>query len=934
MKKITLLAALLSLGMAWSQTITIKANSFEEPGAPGGSYTDLGDATMAHDLVNNTGEPLVDFTSTGGEIGFDASYVPYDTPGVGLTDGDFVGVTDFTGDVTAYTDGVQGYQLSDVDGNMIVEFDIVDFAGFINNSVSIDYFVNGTGYEGDGTLNESGSDRMRIYVRDLTNATEINILNTEGSDINDLMIEDSWITGTVSVPDNITAQLVVEVRTNAGSEALYLDNVLFEGEETIPLVEVEFQDSFASISEDDNSIEITVTPSAAPAQTATVDVVLIQGGTAVEGTHFNYATAETLTFPAGISTSQSITIPVTDNTSDTSDLFFVLELQNETNTVIGANNLFSVYILDDDTEVPAGDDSELNINFLSSYLVDAAGTAEISAFDATSQQLFVTNDDKIEVLDFSDPDNIFSLATVFVSDFGADAVQSIATDGNGLVAAALSVDPATDAGIVIISDTDGNSPVGVFVGSLPDMLTFTPDGSKIVVANEGEPNDDYSIDPEGTISVIDVSGGLGNISQSDVTTLDFNAFDSQQAALEAAGVRIYGPGATVSQDLEPEYIAVSSDSQKAYVTLQENNAYAIVDLVALEITDVISFGLKDHSQLPNSLDLSDETDFIFDATWPVKGMYMPDAIAFYEVDGVSYIVTANEGDAREYDTYEEERKIDDSDYVLDAGIFSNIDILELETNLAEINVTNASGDIDNDGEFEEIHVFGGRSFSIFNADTGALVYDSGNDFEVITAADPVYGAIFNASNSNNNLKNRSDNKGPEPEGVIVQEIQGETYAFVLLERIGGVMVYNITDPANPVFLEYENSRDATPGGPEMGDLGPEGVVYIAPEDNSTEKGLLVISNEVSATLSIYSIENDIILGVNDFEVAENGFAMYPNPTEDRIFFSEPGSYRLYDLGGRLIKQVNDAASLEVATLSSGTYFITNTTGITRKLIIK
>lgn len=711
---------------------------------------------------------------------------------------------------------------------------------------------------------------------------------------------------------------------NIGSPGDALPNVPFT---------VQFEIAFTSISESDNSVEIAIIPNEAPDQIAAVEVALISGGTAQEGTHFNFVSTTTVFFPIGQTGPQNVTIPITDNNVDGGDLFFVLQLQNGNNAEIGGLDVFSVYILDDDTVVPEGDATEIDLSYLTSYEVDATGTAEITAFDAASQRLFVVNADKIEVLDFSDPINISSIATINVSDFGGSSVQSIATS-NGLVAAALSVDPVTDPGIVVISDANGDTPVLLQVGVLPDMLTFSPDGNLLLVANEGQPSGDYMTDPEGSVTVIDVSGGLGNISQTNVTELDFNDFDAQQGALEAAGVRIYGPGATVSQDLEPEYIAVSSDSQKAYVSLQENNAYAIIDLGNLEITEILSYGLKDHSQVANTLDLSDEPSFIFDASWPVKGMYMPDAIAFYEVDGVQYIVTANEGDARDYNAYSEERKIGDADYILDPNVFSDIDILGMENNLGDINVTSASGDIDNDGDYDEIHIFGGRSFSIFNAETGALVYDSGNDFEVITAADSVYGAIFNASNSNNSPKNRSDNKGPEPEGVTIVDIQGESYAFILLERIGGVMAYNISDPTSPIFLEYENNRDATPGGNEMGDLGPEGIVYIAPEDNATEKGVLVISNEVSATLGIYTIEKDIILGINEFELANDEFIMIPNPASDRVFFSKPGTYSLHDITGRFIKKAVEASSLDISEITSGTFFLTNTNGTTRKLIIK
>jgi len=713
---------------------------------------------------------------------------------------------------------------------------------------------------------------------------------------------------------------------------IILSALILSGLYSFAQTEVNFSEEYDSVGEADGSITISVEPSAAPVVEGTVDVNFIPVGTAVGGTHFTFSTV-TLTFPVGSTDEQEFTIPIINNSSDDSDLFFVIELDNAVNLDLGDDDIMAIYILDDDTEVPAGDDSELNINYLDSYLVDADGTAEISAYDPVNQTIFITNDDKIEVVDFSAPQNIAPIVTINVGDFGGDAVQSVAIS-NGIAAYAISVDPNTDNGVVVFTDTSGGNPAVVEVGSLPDMITFSPDGNLLLVANEGEPNDDYTIDPEGSVSVIDVSGGLGNITQDNVTTLNFNAFDGQQATLEAAGVRIYGPGATVSQDLEPEYIAISDNSERAYVALQENNAYAIVDLVNLEITDVISFGLKDHSLSENSLDVSDETDFIFNASWPIFGMYMPDAIAYYEVNGTGYIVTANEGDAREYDTFEEEVKIDDADYDLDPTIFQNVDILSLESNLAEINITNASGDIDGDGDFDEIHVFGGRSFSIFNAETGALVYDSGNDFEVITANDPTYGAIFNASNSNNNLKNRSDNKGPEPEGVIVEEINGEFYAFILLERIGGMMVYNISDPSNPVFLEYENNRDATPGGNEDGDLGPEGVFYVDPDDSPTANGLIVISNEVSATLSIYSIDNDI-LSTSDFNInATESFKIYPNPADNIIFFNTPGNYSLYDVMGRLIQSQKNTGSMRVDTLTEGIYVIVNENGDSQKLIIK
>jgi len=227
MKKITLLAALFIGAVSFAQ---VAGTSFEEPALFPGQYTDTGDPNTAHDLVNNTDEPLVDYTNTGAELGFDASYAPYDTPGEGLTDGDFVGVTDFAPTPSdPYTDGTQGYQISDVDGNYTLTFDAVDLTGVANPAISLDYFISETGYEGDGTSNESGSDRLRIYLRDLTNSTEIDILNTEGNDINDLGIEGAWITGNAVLTSNTNVQLVIEARTNASAEAFFFDNIIFSG---------------------------------------------------------------------------------------------------------------------------------------------------------------------------------------------------------------------------------------------------------------------------------------------------------------------------------------------------------------------------------------------------------------------------------------------------------------------------------------------------------------------------------------------------------------------------------------------------------------------------------------------------------------------------------------------------------------------------------
>ncbi len=692
--------------------------------------------------------------------------------------------------------------------------------------------------------------------------------------------------------------------------------------------QIAFDEAILSVNEDAVSVDVVLNISQAPSGDATVQVSLNMVGTASEGTHFTFANT-TVTFTDGSTTSQTVNIPIIDNATDDSDLYFVLQLSNPSNASIG-NSRSSIYILDDDTAVPAGNSVPVDANYLTSYLVDANGTAEIGAYDPVNQLLFVTNDDRVEVLDFSDVNNIAPVSTLQQAGFGG--VQSVAVSGN-LVAVAHAAATTTDPGSVFFYELPALTNVtSVTVGALPDMLTFTPDGTRVLVANEGEPSDDYTIDPEGSVSVIDVSGGFAGITQASVTNIDFNGFDNDLVNLQNSGVRIYGPGATVSQDLEPEYVAVSDDSQIAYVVLQENNAYATIDLTNNTVTAITAFDLKDNSLPENSLDTSDDTDFIFNASWPIFGMIMPDGIDSFNIGGTNYLITANEGDARDYGGYAEERNIGDSDYVLDPTVFPNADILGLNANLGALTLTVASGDTDGDGDFDQIHAFGGRSFSIYEADSGNFVYDSGNDFEVITAADTTYGAIFNASNSNNSFKNRSDNKGPEPEAVIVEEFNGNYYAFILLERIGGVMIYDVTDPTAPIFLQYLNSRGAVEGANESGDLGPEGIILIRANESPNGLPLLVITNEVSATLSIYTLDNPV-LGLQELSDDES-FTMFPNPAAERVNFSKEDDYRLYDYSGRLVKQVSNATEMSLSGLSSGVYIINNSNGTPKKLVVK
>lgn len=686
-----------------------------------------------------------------------------------------------------------------------------------------------------------------------------------------------------------------------------------------------FVSEYVFVSESAGQASVQVALSNASDQVVTATVSVVSGaGSAEAGTDFTF-TSQTIEFPANAADPVSVNIPLTDDAQARNDRFLVLELSDVTGASLGTMGTQTIYITDDEQSAPSASEA-LDITHLSSYLVDASGSAEIVAHDPVSQRLFVVNSTatKLAILDFSNPEAISQIAMIDMTAYGIGAT-SVAFS-NGLVAATVE-GPNFQNGKVVFMDIDGANVQTVEAGVLPDMAVFTPDGSKLLTANEGQPNSDYSVDPEGTISVIDVSGGLGNITQANVSHINFNAFDSQMAELKAQGIRIFGPGASVSQDLEPEYITVSADGTQAWVSLQENNAVGVIDLTNNTITDLLPLGTKDHSLPQNAFDSSDQNGEIFMANWPVKGVYMPDAMANFTIGGQAYLITANEGDAREYDNMEEEMKVGDAEYVLDPSVFPNADILKKNFNLGRLAVTSVSGDTDGDGDYDEIHAFGGRSFSIWNASTGEQVFDSGSDFERITAADPEFGALFNASNDNGNFKNRSDNKGPEPEGVTVAEINGATYAFIALERIGGIMVYDVTNPAAPVFVAYKNTRTANGG-----DLGAEGIIYIAAADSPTNTGLVVVANEVSATISVFSVNND--LSVTEHTAAATAFA-YPNPVRNgQLFFAQPVNAELFDLSGRKVMTKNNAAWLDMHGLQKGVYLVRANGKVTQKIVLE
>ena len=523
-------------------------------------------------------------------------------------------------------------------------------------------------------------------------------------------------------------------------------------------------------------------------------------------------------------------------------------------------------------------------SYVSGYSNMDGGVAEIVSYDAKNQKAWVVNGatGKLDILTLAEDGRILNnieatsldiCAMVENSDreFIYGDMTSVAVNSEmGIVAVALQADAYDQPGRVALLSTEG-ALIAVFeAGCQPDMVTFTPDGSKILVANEGEPRMGFGegvTDPAGSVTVILLNAE--HIEESSVLTLGFEKFDAEKEALMADGILMVKDNLP-SIDFEPEYIATTNET--ALIALQENNAIAVLDLVSMTFSGVYSLGFKDLSLKENALDLV--SDGIYEAKTyaDTVSAYMPDGIAVYETEDATYLLTANEGDAREWGS-------DATEYCNESKetLISTDGMEAAKVRVIDAEVT--------DGMPEGKNVmYGGRSFSVYRVEEDGLtqVFDSGNDFERLTAAYvPEY---FNCSNDDNEYDSRSQKKGPEPESVVVGEVDGRTYAFVALERIGGIMVYDITNPEDITYSNYINTRDFSedpsvidmenaPDSYLTGDVAPEGMYFISKKDSPSGKALLLTAFEVSGTVAAYIVEaveeNVILLGTSWADAGEN-----------------------------------------------------------------
>lgn len=517
---------------------------------------------------------------------------------------------------------------------------------------------------------------------------------------------------------------------------------------------------------------------------------------------------------------------------------------------------------------------QLNVTHTGRYTSGAdfdKGGTEIVKYNPTNGEAYSINGDKeaLDIIDAAHPnaDGTINLKKrIYLQDNGIEAgdVTSVAVHPSGdyFAVSAPAIDK-TQPGTVAFYDKDGNYLNHVTVGSLPDMVTFSKDGKYVLVANEGEPNDDYTVNPEGSVSVIDVTSGPSHLSAQDIRVASFTK--EHQKRLRALGPNVED----AYLNIEPEYIAVDNQSKYAYVTLQEVSAIAKIDIANASIVDVKALPYKDHSLVQNSMDTSDKDGKSELRRVPVLGLLQPDGIETYEYSGETYLVIANEGDSQDYKGYSEEtrvKKIKD-DIQLDATYYQGYTQEALDDmvknglfnddQLGRLKVTTDQPFKDEHGTYHALVSYGGRSFSILRGSDLEMIYDSGNDIEqrILELLPERFNADYQDYNDIE-VDGRSDDKGPEVENVVVGQVGSHSYAFVGLERVGGIMIYDITNPYEPYFVKYLYD-------PDNKDISPEGITFESAEKSPNGKPLLIASFEVSGTTSTWELDD--LLSENEDE---------------------------------------------------------------------
>ena len=160
--------------------------------------------------------------------------------------------------------------------------------------------------------------------------------------------------------------------------------------------------------------------------------------------------------------------------------------------------------------------------------------------------------------------------------------------------------------------------------------------------------------------------------------------------------------------------------------------------------------------------------------------------------------------------------------------------------------------------------------------------------------------------------------------MTVGQIGDRIYAFIALERIGGVMVYDVTEPAAASYVNYINTRDFSAD--MAGDDSPEGLCFISLDGTP----MLLAACEVSGTVAAYSFggpaAGEVPAGSGSEPMNTRSSVLYTNDIHCAIDnYSVLASYRQQMLDGgykTITIDAGDAVQGEViGTLTNGSAIV-------------
>jgi hypothetical protein len=550
------------------------------------------------------------------------------------------------------------------------------------------------------------------------------------------------------------------------------------------------------------------------------------------------------------------------------------------------------------------------------------------AYEPLSKRVFVLNRgaNQMNILDLSDLNKVRFVRQISLTQVGARP-NDVAVIGN--IVAVISENNLKQAnGRVAFFDTTGTFLNQLTVGPEPTALKFANGGTHLIITNQGSPSQDYFTDPPGSISVVAIFGtnplqlNSTNVFSINFERLDTVAYDNR--------LRIFNNANQLpSIDIEPLQIGPVENTNLAAITLGTNNGLALIDYFNGTLDTVYGLGLKDNG-LPNQgFDGSVVGNITIQPYSKIYSLYNPVGMASLLHNGASYFLTANQGLPRRYMAYDEVDSL--KNIPLNPGAFPNRNTLVRDSVLGWLEVSKELGKAQNGFIHDSAVAFGGRSFSVWN-DSAQLIWDSGDDFEQTIAA--LNAANFNASAvSNTSRKSQSVKQGPQPNSIAIGTVNGNRYAFITLKQMGGFFIYNLNDPTNPVFEQYISDRNflVPANDTAAGDLGPEKITFVPAGDSPTGIALLLLSNSVSGSFSVYQVGQGI--GLPSFE--NSGITqVWPNPSNGVYHTNQPQKFKVYNQSGSLIKEFKKHEEIDISEAPAGFYLITTASGRALKVIKK